>query len=52
VGAGRLAQGIGGSRPFAFHRRPGFGDTNWTDLITILRQAGFGGCIDIEGRQA
>jgi sugar phosphate isomerase/epimerase len=41
--------GIGGARPFAYHRTPGFGDTNWTDLISILRQAGFAGSIDIEG---
>ncbi|MBL8049123.1 MAG: sugar phosphate isomerase/epimerase [Chthonomonas sp.] len=32
-----------------FHRTPGFGDTNWADLITILRQAKWEGCIDIEG---
>ena len=32
-----------------WHRTPGFGDTNWTDVITILRMAGFKGSIDIEG---
>lgn len=31
------------------HRTPGFGDCNWHDIITILRQAGFRGAIDIEG---
>jgi len=41
--------GIHGPKPFAWHRTPGFGDTNWTDLITILRQGGFEGSIDIEG---
>ena len=41
--------GIHGPKQFAYHRTPGFGDTNWTDLITILRQAGFVGSIDIEG---
>jgi len=41
--------GIDGPKQFAFHRSPGFGDTNWTDLITILRQAGYTGSIDIEG---
>ncbi len=41
--------GIGGSRPFAWHRTPGFGDTNWTDIITIMRQAKYQGTIDIEG---
>jgi len=42
-------QGIRGSEPFAFHRTPGFGDSNWTDIISELRRAGFKGSIDIEG---
>ncbi len=41
--------GIHGPRQFAFHRTPGFGDSNWTDVISILRQAGYKGAIDIEG---
>ena len=41
--------GIGGSRQFAFHRTPGFGDSNWTDIISELRRGGFKGSIDIEG---
>jgi Sugar phosphate isomerases/epimerases len=41
--------GIHGPKPFVWHRTPGFGDTNWTDIITILRQAGYQGTIDIEG---
>ncbi len=41
--------GIHGPNQFAWHRTPGFGDTNWADLITILRIAGFDGSIDIEG---
>lgn len=41
--------GIGGAREFVHHRTPGFGDSNWTDIISILRQAGFKGSIDIEG---
>ena len=41
--------GIGGPKQFAWHRTPGFGDTNWTDVITILRMNGFTGSIDIEG---
>ena len=41
--------GIHGPKQFAFHRTPGFGDSNWADIITILRQAGFCGSIDIEG---
>ena len=35
--------------PFAYHRTPGFGDSNWTDIITLLRKVGFKGAIDIEG---
>ena len=41
--------GIGGSHPFVFHRTPGFGDCNWTDIISALREGGFTGSIDIEG---
>jgi sugar phosphate isomerase/epimerase len=41
--------GVHGPHQFAWHRTPGFGDTNWADVITILRMAGFVGSIDIEG---
>jgi sugar phosphate isomerase/epimerase len=41
--------GVHGPHQFAWHRTPGFGDTNWSDVITILRMAGFKGSIDIEG---
>lgn len=41
--------GILGEQPFCWHRTPGFGDTNWHDVVTILRQAGWRGSIDIEG---
>lgn len=41
--------GVDGPHPFAWHRTPGFGDTNWTDVISILRMNGFCGSIDIEG---
>jgi sugar phosphate isomerase/epimerase len=41
--------GVHGKVPFAFHRTPGFGDTDWTRVITELRLAGFRGAIDIEG---
>jgi sugar phosphate isomerase/epimerase len=40
---------INGPVPFAFHRTPGFGDSNWTDIISELRRGGFKGSIDIEG---
>jgi sugar phosphate isomerase/epimerase len=41
--------GVYGHKQFAWHRTPGFGDSNWTDIITILRMNGFKGSIDIEG---
>jgi len=41
--------GVFGPAPFAFHRTPGFGDSNWTDIISELRRGGFAGSIDIEG---
>ena len=41
--------GIIGPKRYSWHRTPGFGDSNWTDIISILRQSGFKGSIDIEG---
>jgi sugar phosphate isomerase/epimerase len=41
--------GIRGGKQWVWHRHPGFGDTNWTDIISILRMANWTGCIDIEG---
>ena len=41
--------GVHGPHQFAFHRHPGFGDSNWTDIISDLRKGGFTGSIDIEG---
>ncbi len=41
--------GIGGSEQFAWHRTPGFGDSNWTDIFSILRMNNYSGSIDIEG---
>lgn len=41
--------GIGGSERVTWHRTPGFGDTNWTDIISELRMIGYQGAIDIEG---
>ena len=32
-----------------WHRTPGFGDSNWKDIISELRLAGYKGNIDIEG---
>jgi sugar phosphate isomerase/epimerase len=42
-------KGIRGNTPYVWHRTPGFGDTNWTDVISILRMNGYTGSIDIEG---
>ena len=42
-------RGLRGGETVVHHRTPGFGDTNWTDVISILRMAGFKGSIDIEG---
>ncbi len=41
--------GIGGSKTFCWHRTPGFGDSNWTNIISELRRFGYHGNIDIEG---
>jgi len=41
--------GIHGPKQFVYHRTPGFGDSNWTDIISELRRVGFKGSIDIEG---
>lgn len=41
--------GIFGREPFVFMRTPGFGDSNWADVISELRLAGYRGSIDIEG---
>ena len=42
-------RGFQGGKSFAWDRTPGFGDSNWTDIISILRQNGYAGNIDIEG---
>lgn len=43
------SQGLRSGQDWVWHRTPGFGDTNWTDIITILRQNSWQGAIDIEG---
>ena len=40
---------ITGTSPFCWNRTPGFGDTDWVDIFTILMQHGFVGSCDIEG---
>ena len=41
--------GVFGKHPFVQMRTPGFGDSDWTRIISELRLAGYKGCIDIEG---
>jgi sugar phosphate isomerase/epimerase len=41
--------GIFGRVPFVQMRTPGFGDSDWTRVISELRLAGYRGAIDIEG---
>jgi sugar phosphate isomerase/epimerase len=41
--------GIIGNVEFAYHRTPGFGDSDWTRIISELRLIGYKGTIDIEG---
>jgi sugar phosphate isomerase/epimerase len=41
--------GMFGPYPVVEHRHPGFGDSNWTDIISELRRGGYSGSIDIEG---
>jgi sugar phosphate isomerase/epimerase len=42
-------QGLYGGQPWHYHRTPGFGDSNWADIISELRAIGYTGSIDIEG---
>ena len=41
--------GINSPVRYCWDRTPGFGDSNWADIITILRMNGYTGAIDIEG---
>ena len=43
------SEGIRAGVPVVWHRTPGFGDSNWTDILSILRKGGYRGAIDIEG---
>lgn len=46
----RLARyGLGSATPWSWNRTPGFGDSDWTRIISKLRMNGFTGSIDIEG---
>lgn len=41
--------GVRGIHTYSWNRTPGFGDTNWADIATVLLQSGYKGSIDIEG---
>ena len=41
--------GINGPKTWVHHRTPGFGDSDWTAIISELREQGWKGSIDIEG---
>ena len=41
--------GRDGGEPWCWHRTPGFGDLNWSDLFTVLRQQKWTGSVAIEG---
>lgn len=41
--------GKDGHMQYAWDRTPGFGDSDWTNIISILRAGGYKGTIDIEG---
>ena len=41
--------GIDGARGYVCDRFPGYGDTDWKEVLTILYKNGYEGTIDIEG---
>ncbi|MCL2774650.1 MAG: sugar phosphate isomerase/epimerase [Oscillospiraceae bacterium] len=41
--------GTGGPGWYASDRMPGYGDTNWKEVCTVLYKNGYAGTIDIEG---
>lgn len=41
--------GVFGAVDFALQRTPGFGETDWRDIFTILHQAGYSSDICVEG---
>jgi sugar phosphate isomerase/epimerase len=42
-------RGLFGTGEWAVQRTAGFGDSDWAEIIRLLRGAGYGGTIDIEG---
>lgn len=41
--------GILSGADYTYHRTPGFGDSDWRDIISILHMGGYEGDICIEG---
>jgi sugar phosphate isomerase/epimerase len=41
--------GVSGAAKYVYDRTPGFGDTNWRDIISILHLGGYEGDICVEG---
>ena len=41
--------GMFGAETPVWHRTPGFGDTNWSDVFSELRLIGYRGSVEIEG---
>ncbi len=41
--------GVFGRDRFSWHRLPGFGDTDWREILRTLLAAGYAGTVDIEG---
>ena len=41
--------GVNGPEQWAFQRAPGFGDSDWSEIISELRRQNWTGSIDIEG---
>jgi len=41
--------GVLGRERFAWHRLPGFGGTDWREILRQLHAAGYAGSVDIEG---
>ena len=41
--------GVYGRERFAWHRMPGFGDTDWTEILRTLKASGYTGSVYIEG---
>ena len=43
------AHGLSSPESIVWNRTPGFGDTDWNQVMTILKMNGYRGTVDIEG---